>query len=381
MNELVLVGVSHHRGGVEAIEAWQRAFPDAAALASIGLHHHVLLSTCNRWEVLLALPEGGVAADLERLLRPVEAPHAPYRLRGVEALAQFTRVASSLDSLNPGEDQIMRQVRDAVGQAEQQGRLGGLLSFACETALRIARRARRETTLAPTDTSLFNLARPHLEARLAPGAPVAVLGAGEMARSAVRLLLAGGWRPTVVARRPERAEALAEALGCGAMALADFLARPPRTEALVCATPAAGLVDAGLTSRLPALRLVVDLGLPRNLAPGAAPEGVEVVDIDRLRAAGETRRAALVDQLRRAEALVADGMAEAEQAWTLRQLGPAIARLHQRYRLTIGDLLPDEEAQRLAQRFAHLPVKGLRALALRHGSEAVATFLREAELA
>lgn len=380
MDDLLLIGVSHRQGGVEAIEAWQRAFPDSGRLAALGLHQHVLLATCNRWEVLLTLPGQCSAAEVRSRLTPADAARQPYLLQGAEALAQFTRVASSLDSLNPGEDQVMRQVRDAVRLAEGDGRLAGLLAFACQSALRIARQVRRETTLAPSETSLFNLARPWLDG-LRPGAPVALLGAGVMARSAARALAAGGWPPLVVNRGLDRARRLAAEVGGSAMALDDFLAGVNEVEALVAATPVAGLIDAALLARSPALRLVVDLGLPRNLTPGAAdPERVQVVDIERLQAVGEARRMAIEDQLERAEALVQGAMDEAVQDWTLRSLGPAVARLRQRYLDTIGDMLPPDQARRLADRFAHLPVKGLRALARDHGPEAVGTFLREAEL-
>lgn len=380
MDDLLLIGVSHRQGGVEAIEAWQRAFPDSGSLAEMGLQQHVLLATCNRWEVLLTLPEQRSEAEVMERLTPSDAGRKPYLLRGAEALTQFTRVASSLDSLNPGEDQVMRQVRDAVGQAEHDGRLAGLLAFACHSALRIARQVRRETTLAPSETSLFSLARPWLDG-LRPGAPVALLGAGEMARSAARALAAGGWPPLVVNRSLDKARRLAAEVGGTAMALEDFLAGVNEVEVLVAATPVAGLIDAALLSRSPALRLVVDLGLPRNLAPGAAdPARLQVVDIERLQAVGEARRVAIEDQLARAEALVGRAMEEVVQDWTMRSLGPAVARLRQRYLDTIGDMLPPDQARRLADRFAHLPVKGLRALARDHGPDAVGTFLREAEL-
>ena len=63
----------------------------------------------------------------------------------------------------------------------------------------------------------------------------------------------------------------------------------------------------------------------------------------------------------------------------IRLVGRRQGRLRQLYRETIGDGLPGDQADRLAHRFAHVPVKGLRALARRYGVEAATTFLAETD--
>ena len=164
--------------------------------------------------------------------------------------------------------------------------------------------------------------------------------------------------------------------------LERFLADPPDVTALVCATPANHLADAVLLGRLPSLRVAVDLGIPRNVDPAAARRrDVEVLDVDGLQAAGRERRQELSGKLAEAERIVRSELDEAVQAWTERELGPSIRRLRAMYLDTIGDALPPEAARRLAHRFAHVPVKGLRALAREHGLDAAKTFLSEAGLA
>ena len=70
--------------------------------------------------------------------------------------------------------------------------------------------------------------------------------------------------------------------------------------------------------------------------------------------------------------------------WAERSLGRAIAQLREVYRQTVertvGDLLSPEDVSRLAHRFAHLPVKGLRGLARQRGADAARVFLHEAGL-
>jgi glutamyl-tRNA reductase len=165
------------------------------------------------------------------------------------------------------------------------------------------------------------------------------------------------------------------------MALSAFLDNPPPLEGLVCATPVGQLVDGALLDKLHGLRIVVDLGVPRNVAKDeAALRNLTVLDLDSLQAAGVQRREALRGRLAEAERLMREELDQALFEWLERQLGPAIKRLRDRYLATIGETLPPEDAARLAHRFAHVPVKGLRALVRSHGLEAAQTFLAEAGL-
>jgi len=375
----VLIGVSHRRGGAAALERWQAAFPGRA---SLGLPDAVLLSTCNRWDVVASLPEGLSLTELRRRLTPRGVTAQPYAYQGEAAMEQLARIAASLDSLNLGEDQIMKQVREAFAAAQADNAVGPLTAFAFHTALRIAKRIRREVPLAPLNTSLFSLAKPELLAALPPQATVAILGAGEVGALVVKALAAEAVKLIVVNRSLERAARLAAECGGSCLVLQAFQESPPRVAGLVCATPVGELIDGAMLDRLAGLKIIVDLGVPRNVAVGAAERhGVRVLDIDSLQAAGARRRATLTDRLALAEQLVHEELEQALLEWLERQLGPSIKKLRDQYLATIAESLPPEDAARLAHRFAHIPIKGLRALARAHGLEAAQTFLSEAGLA
>ena len=384
MERLALIGVSHRRGGAAALERWQNAFSETllAQPGALDFDEWVPLVTCNRWDLVVSLPEGLSLEEARRKLTPPGVTARPYAYVGEGALEQLTRIAASLDSLNPGEDQIMAQVRSAFDKARQAGTTGKTTSFALSTALRIAKRVRREVALAPLHTSLFSLARPELVRALPSGGTVAVLGAGEMGTLAAKTLAARPGMKLIVANRtPTRARQLAKHLGGESMGLEDFFANPPHVDALVCTTPVKDLVDDALLAKLPQVSLIVDLGLPRNVCKDAAARyGVRVLDVDTLQAAGQERRSALSDRLAEAEGVVQEEVEAASIEWTERLLGPSIKRLREMYLETIGDALPKDEAARLAHKFAHVPVKGLRAVARAHGLEAAKTFLVEAGL-
>ncbi|MEX2536421.1 MAG: glutamyl-tRNA reductase [Trueperaceae bacterium] len=384
MERLALIGVSHRRGGAGALEAWQTAFGGDAhiALASLGLAEFVPIVTCNRWDVVVALPQSLSPQEARTRLTPAGVGRRPYAYVGDAALEQLTRIAASLDSLNPGEDQIMRQVREAYLVAQQQGSTGTVTAFAFDSALRIAKKVRREVALAPMNTSLFSLARPELEAKVRAGDTVAVLGAGEMGTLASKNIASlPHVNLLVVNRSQERARQLARHLGGAFQTLEEFLETPPPVAAVVCATPVAQLLGRRTLEKMPGLQLAIDMGIPRNVDRDAATaRGLRVLDVDTLQLAGARRREELGGRLADAEKIVRAELEFAIDEWSERQLGPSIRRLRELYLETIGDTLPPDEARRLAHKFAHVPVKGLRAVARDHGLEAAKTFLAETGL-
>ena len=386
----MLIGVSYRRGGAAAVELWQQRF-DEETLARIGFDVFVRIATCNRWELVVQLPDG-LDVDAARRLLTVPGEARPYAYVGEAALEHLAMVASSLDSLNPGEDQIMQQLREAYREAR--GSSSSLLGFAFDTALRIAKRVRREVDLAPVNTSLFSLARPEVEAILAAGDRAVVIGAGDMGGLAAKVLAdREGVRLTVVNRDLERARRVAEPLRAEARSLGDFMADPGPVRVLVCATPVHHLIDTPLLARLTGLKLAVDLGLPRNVDPQAAREvGVRVLDVDALQEAGQRRRRALGKKLAVAKGLVLEELELALAAWNERQLAPSIRALQNWIAETITNTMDElaaeglqtlspEDRARLARRVAHVPVKGLRALAREFGPEAARVFLAETGLA
>lgn len=386
VERLALIGVSHRRGGAAALEAWQNTYGTTQAIPTeAGFAEWVPIITCNRCDLVVALPKGMDVLQARQALSSGTPEFRPYAYTGDGALEQLTRIATSLDSLNPGEDQIMAQVRAAFSSAQRAGSTGPTTNFAFQTALKIAKKVRHNVALAPMNTSLFSLARPELERLLPRGGTVAVLGAGEMGALAAKSLVAQrGISVIIVNRSVERARQLAKHLGAKSSSLEAFLAAPPSVDALVCATPVRNLIDCTLLQRLPDLKLIIDLGIPRNVEEGVgALKEITVLDVDTLQDAGRLRRETLSGRLAEAEALLQRELELALENWAERQLAPAITSLRQRYLETVQLTLPGaspEEAERLAHRFAHVPIQGLRAVARTYGFEVAETFLTEAGL-
>lgn len=343
--KLALAGVSHHTASVELRErvaidgASTSALARELARSSEGRHEAVVLSTCNRTELYLASRDGDVAEAADRALLALAGADASalapvaYRLADESAALHLFRVAAGLDSLVPGEGEILGQVRDAY----ETGAPGPLLDRTFRMALHAGRRARLETAIGESPASVPAAAAAlaqqvfdRLEARR-----VVLVGAGRTSELTARNLRSRGATVTAVVNRTfDRAERLAASLGARALALEDVRDALADADVVVCSTSAAGFV---LTAEAlaPALRarrgrpvLFVDLAVPRDVDPAlAAVDGCFVYDVDDLEAVVSASL-----EGRRAEAVAAERIVAAEadrfRAWQASlAVVPAIASL------------------------------------------------------
>ena len=375
MKRLVLVGISHKKSTSLELESYQTAL-SAEVLQEklVGVKEWVLISTCNRWDLLAVLPANLDANSFRKSIK-LNNPQQLYAYSADAALEQLIRITSSLDSLNPGEDQIMKQVKEAFAEAKSRNTVGKKLSFVFQTAFNVAKKIRREVELAPLNTSLFSLARPDIE-KLATSPKLAtVIGTGEMGSLAAKSLNSlRNIELIVVNRSLDKAQNLAKNLNCKAMSLAEYLDKPLKSDILVLATPVKGLIDDGILNQLDNLEIIVDLGIPKNLADNHNFTGL-VLDIDSLKEAGQLRRQKLIKKLAQAEMILQEELIIALDNWAEKDLGPIISNLRSLYTETISDSLEPDEAQKLAHKFAHIPTKGLRAIAREYGLDAAKVFL------
>lgn len=386
MERLVLIGVSHRRGGAAALEAWQGHLKTLTLqeLQQKGFPEIVVLQTCNRCDILVSLRDRMSVSEAKAKLAPPDWPRC-YAYVGEGAVEQLTRIAASLDSLNPGEFQIMTQVREAFAAAEKAKTVGKDIRFACTTAFRIAKRIRHEIEFAPINTSLFSLARPEMEKQLPQRARIGIIGTGTMGRLVARVLQE---RPettiVLINRNVERAHTLVqeESIDADVLSLAQYLEELPPLDGIVCATPVAQLLHAEIVQKLQSTRVIVDLGIPRNVDGASAEEfGITVLDVDTLQKAGAERRKKIEHNLAQAEELLLDALDEAIGEWIERQLSQPIQQLRERYVDTVATFSIDaKDHNRIASRMAHIPIKGLRALAREHGLKAAQTFLKGANI-
>jgi glutamyl-tRNA reductase len=329
---LSLVGISHHHAPVEVRERVALSSTNASALAH-ELGSAVVLSTCNRTEVYAVGDDAERRAlDALRALGDDEVAARTYRLADHAAALHLFRVAAGLDSLVPGEGEILGQVRAAY----EAGSPDALLNRLFHDALHAGKKARAQTTIAESPASV-----PAASAALAQqvfgelgGRNVLVVGAGKIGELAARALTARGARLVAVANRSrDHGAELARRFGAVAVDLDDLATQLATADVVVTCTSAPGFVIGRehVHSRRGRPLFLIDLAVPRNVDPVLNDvDDCYVYDIDDLEAVVETSLAGRRREAERAEAIVAVE-AERFRAWQASlDVVPTIASLRAR---------------------------------------------------
>jgi glutamyl-tRNA reductase len=367
-----------------------------------------ILSTCNRVEVYAAPPPIRRAGDIDEAIVAAlsHAERAVYgelcaiggapverhlrSLRGRDAVRHLFRVAASLDSLVVGEPQILGQLKDAIELAEGARTIGGALATALHRAVRVGKRVRTDTEIGSGQVSVSSVAVDLAQQIFGDlsGRHALLIGAGEMAEAASKLLVRAGASLTIVNRSPERAQALAEEVGGTPRSWGDLEKTLAETDIVVSSTSSpryvvtVDMVKAVRRARKGRSLFFIDIAVPRDVDPAVNKlDGVYLYDVDDLSqivADSLTGRAA---EAARAASLVDDEVTAFEQ-WTRgRAMAPVVVGLRERTRATLfaemekslaGKLrhLGQPERQAIAvmleaatNKLLHAPTTRLRALA------------------
>ncbi|MFB6130859.1 MAG: glutamyl-tRNA reductase [Salinigranum sp.] len=331
------LSVSHRNASVDEIECVSRADERTVVselLSREGVTEAFALETCNRMEAYV------VTGDVERgrgalseVLPPVR-DEAVVRMDHEASLRHLMRVATGLESLVLGEDQILGQFKSAIEEAEAAGGVGPLLEEALTKAIHVGERARTETAINEGIVSLgraaVELARERIELA---DASALVVGAGEMGQITARALADANVRRLVVANRTRsRAERLARGIDVEseAVGLDDLRGAIDGADVVVAATgspdyvlDASALDSAGET-------LVVDIAQPRDVDPTAAAlAGVEVFDIDALEAVTDRTRANRRDAAEAVEVMIDEEFERLLESFKRKRADEAISAMYE----------------------------------------------------
>jgi glutamyl-tRNA reductase len=307
----------------------------------------IVLSTCNRTEIYAVVGHAGSGAErMERLLAeraglpPDEfRRHATVRVDR-DAVQHALAVASGLESLVLGEDQIQAQWKRALAHARLAEALGPVLDRLGAAALACGKRVRTFTGVGRHSVSLESLAvraaAAALDADHLGGRRVLVVGSGESAALIVRhLRAADGVHVTVTSRSIEKAQAFADAAEASVLPVGDIAGALPAMDAVFCCTAAPHPVlelphFAGAPPRAAARPLAcVDLGMPRDVEQAVADvPGVRLIGMAQLAALAEQHRMERRAHVPAAEAIVASETTRFLEWKTARGSAAAIARLH-----------------------------------------------------
>jgi glutamyl-tRNA reductase len=378
---VLVVGLSHKSAPLATLEraavggdTLGKLLRDVAHLPDIA--ETFVISTCNRVEVYAEVDRfhGGVTGICELLARYSGIPAGDltgnlYVHYADGAVQHLLAVASGLDSMVVGENQILGQVRTALKVAGDQGTLGRSLRDLGRLALRAGKRARAETGIDRLGVSLVSvgielaaaaLDRSPGQQNLLTGCNVLVVGAGAMSGLAVATAARSGADRIVVANRTRaRAERLAAGVGGDVADLADLPDVIAAADLVISCTGAGGLVitesvvRAAVGGREGVRPLVLlDLAMPRDVDPRAAGiPGVQVIGMEELRGSGDAAVGA--DEVAAVRAIVEEEFAAYGLAVRADRVTPTVVALRAKAATVV-----DAELARLTGRLSEDGLSG-----------------------
>jgi glutamyl-tRNA reductase len=348
-SSLLAVGLSHADAQVavrESVYVNYFARPELRQLlAAAG--EVVVLSTCNRTELYIATTDhqSAKAAATAALLARVgdrraqaDAARALVTRRGFDVARHLFRVAAGLESVVPGETEILGQVREAWLESQEASTAGALLNALFQRALESGRRVRAETPLVRRPASVASAAV-ELADRAASGLAgrhVVVLGAGAVARALCSSLLRRRVGVvTIVARNAERFASDSAGFDAVVAPFGELDHLLDSADVVVAATSAPhSLIAAEMLRRTRPHRrrlVVIDLGVPRNVDPAVAHlDFCRLYDVDDLRLVVEATVAARNEAIAPAEVILEHDLERFRDWLVARGLKQEIARIRLR---------------------------------------------------
>ena len=348
---IMLIGLNHRTAPVDVRE--QLAFSSEGVSTALMLLRNqypgceaAILSTCNRVEVLIASEQDNPTENqiISFLAQARDLPVRSfkqhlYRLKDEQAVRHLFRVASSLDSMVVGENQIVSQVKAAFAQASEQGTTGRLLNRLFHQAFSAAKRVHSETEVGRRKISVPSVAVDVAKSIFSNFADkhVLIVGAGEMAQLVCQHLRQADARNfTVTSRTLNNARVLAEACKGSAVPYDQLDEQLANADIVVTATRCPKpIITSKRINEIQKKRrrrpmFLIDLAVPRNVDPSVGDlASVYVYDIDELgRIVAENQRHRM-GQIDRCERILDQEIDTFEQWMAESRARPLIQQLYE----------------------------------------------------
>lgn len=334
----------------------------------------VVLATCNRFEAYLEIDEPLTAATAVALensvqvisdasgVRPDDLRETLTVLQGDDVAGHLFAVSSGLESVILGEDEISGQVRRALEQARLAGTTSSGLERLFQQAAHTSRGVKNRTALGGAGRSLVRLALELTSSRIADWSttPVLIVGTGQYAGTTVAALRDLGAEDITVFSPSGRAAKFAtrhglvpttdvvEALASASVVITCTSSdQPVITTQMIAASGSSGVGNSGAgnsgAGNSGARRILIDLGLPRNIDPAVATlPGIELLDLETVSIHAPIEE---LNATSDARALVSDAVSEFVGLTAEQQLAPAIVAL----RTHVFGVLEEEIARQRAR--------------------------------
>ena len=294
---------------------------------SIG--EYIEISTCNRKEYFIH--NDNIYEDEELLSHENQSIIIEY---GSSAIIHLLRMASGLESMIVGEDQILGQVKDSKNKANKEHHCGRVLDTVFTKAIHVGQVVRNKTNINKGSVSIgsaaIDLAEKHMGCL--DDKSVLVIGAGKMGRLVAKSLAEKDLNAIFVANRTYYvAVELAKDLGGEAILFMDLEKYLAEADLVISATSAPHtIIDKdrllGIDRDYEDL-MIVDIANPRDISDDVSEIGVKLFNIDDLREIADANTQLRIDEFAEAENIIDEEFTLLEESFKIMEVEDTLAHL------------------------------------------------------
>lgn len=242
-------------------------------LSSRGVDKFILLRTCNRLEIYY---------DLNVRFSNEEFPNHTW-ICGEDAIRHLFRVSSGLESLSVGENEIIRQIKDAYEAALKDNRSNKFLSTIFLRAIKVGKYVREHTNISRGKVSIPSIMIDEIEKRkLLNGKSIGIVGTGKMAATITKYLQKTKVaKITLYGRNEEAGKELSQLFGVNFKRTLDFQQILYENDVVITATSSKiPLLSRAQIEAVDKRILIVDIANPKNVEDNYINPNVEIINLE-----------------------------------------------------------------------------------------------------
>jgi glutamyl-tRNA reductase len=341
MDEIVSILITHKWAGLNDLECAR--INDVHGMLQFisaldGVNECVILQTCNRVEVFLAVDSNFNCKTLINAAFPNVSPHLIGQYGLHETLKHLLRLASGLESMIIGEDQILGQLREALEISRKADSVGSALNIVISKAINVGKRVRTETQINRGSVSIGSAAVDLVESILGTldGKSILTIGAGELGTLVAMALAERKLSAIFVSNRTfRRAQTLARQLNGHAVRFDEIDEYLKRADVVISATASPHYVltydqvQRAMLERQNAKLLIVDIANPRDVEESVSRiPHVELQNIDDLRQISEQNLKRRKSEVGKVHAIINEELRLLEEQYKKQRVERLIANIY-----------------------------------------------------
>ena len=243
-------------------------------LSQKNVEKRIILRTCNRLEIYY---DADVIFDDENVF-----PASKF-MRGEGAIMHILRVSAGLESMSVGENEILRQIKEAMEKSIKEGRSNKFLSMVFHRAIKLGKEIRERTEISHGKVSIPSIMIDQIGKRgLISDKRIGIVGTGKMAATIVKYLKKEENAViTIYGRNEEAGKELADLFSVNFRKTLDIPVIIEESDVIITATTSKTiLIDRMEIENIKKRVLLVDISNPKNIDENFINPTVELLNLE-----------------------------------------------------------------------------------------------------